>query len=59
MTGFKSGGLIQTDSNQTESAQTDSDSLPHINSIGYMLPASKVQKCAAVLALVNAMPSQR
>lgn len=28
MTGFKSGGLFQTDSNQTESAQTDSDSVP-------------------------------
>jgi len=59
VTGFKSGGLIQTDSNQTESTQTDSDSVPWINSSGYMLPASEVQKCSAVLSHINATPSQR
>lgn len=59
VTGFKSGGLIQTDSNQTESTQTDSDSLPCINSSGYMLPASEAHEYSAALALINATPSQR
>lgn len=59
VTGFKSGGLIQTDSNQTESTQTDSDSVPTWICNGYILPASKAYEYSAVLALINATPSQR
>lgn len=58
VTGFKSGGLIQTDSNQTESAQTVSDSVPRLAEQfpRYLVPASTAAEYSSILADINASP---